>query len=587
MPSIQAARPTANSSRATMCNTQAMTVAMALVCLAECPAAWSQDSERIDTPPPTAQIMRARPDIALSAPELAARGVPAAVGEAALDLNIEYTDAAIFNPATGKYDAVHLRSYRDAHAMMKPKVPFVAPTIEIAPGETVRITLNNKLPTEDPSCPAADGNPDTPHCFNRTNLHSHGLWVSPTGNGDNVLLSINPTISFQYEYNLPPDHPAGTFWYHPHLHGSTALQVSSGMAGLMIVKGNRLPTPQSHGDIDTLLKGPSGAPFPERLVLLQQIQYACRENGKIETNPDGTYLCKANEKGGIEGYDQFGPGSWPDSGRYTSINGRVLPTFVGAQVGQIERWRVAHAGVRDTVKLQFKKMRPDAAAYEKLSAAQQADWVAANCPGEPLPQFALASDGLTRERILRRATTVLQPGYREDLLVVFPEVGEYCVIDDQAPANGTVNGLAKSRKYLGRVKVDAGEFVGDDLEHFLQTQLSVAAERTMPPAVREKVRADLADNMQLTVFTPHASVTDGEVSGKQTLEFKIDTSGPKVLFEVDGKPYDPNRIDRTLTLGSVDEWTLMAGTNPPVGHPFHIHVNPFQIVKISTRTGST
>jgi len=33
-------------------------------------------------------------------------------------------------------------------------------------------------------------------------------------------------------------------------------------------------------------------------------------------------------------------------------------------------------------------------------------------------------------------------------------------------------------------------------------------------------------------------------------------------------------------LGSADEWTLTAGTNPAVGHPFHIHVNPFQIMSI-------
>jgi len=40
-----------------------------------------------------------------------------------------------------------------------------------------------------------------------------------------VLLSINPGVDFEYVYNLPPDHPAGTFWYHSHRHGSTALQV--------------------------------------------------------------------------------------------------------------------------------------------------------------------------------------------------------------------------------------------------------------------------------------------------------------------------------------------------------------------------
>ena len=38
-----------------------------------------------------------------------------------------------------------------------------------------------------------------------------------------------------------------------------------------------------------------------------------------------------------------------------------------------------------------------------------------------------------------------------------------------------------------------------------------------------------------------------------------------------------NRIDRTLTLGGVDEWTLQSHF---VSHPFHIHVNPFQVVKI-------
>jgi FtsP/CotA-like multicopper oxidase with cupredoxin domain len=73
------------------------------------------------------------------------------------------------------------------------------------------MTLHNKLPA-DPSCTAQGGDVNDPHCFNGTNLHSHGLWVSPSGNSDNVLLSINPGVSFEYIYNLPLDHPAGTFW---------------------------------------------------------------------------------------------------------------------------------------------------------------------------------------------------------------------------------------------------------------------------------------------------------------------------------------------------------------------------------------
>ena len=552
--------------------------------LAQAPATALQ---RIVTSPPSAQAVRSRTDprpLPLSAGPLLSAPQGAA-GEADFDLNVEYTESKIFNPATGRDDRVRLRSYRDATQTVVPKIPFVAPTVGIVPGETVRITLNNRLPPPDPSCPAPDGNVNTPHCFNRTNLHSHGLWISPTGNGDNVLLSINPTVSFQYEYNVPPDHPAGTFWYHPHLHGSTALQVSSGMAGLLIIKGDRLPTPQSPGDIDTLLKEPYGSPFAERLVLLQQVQYACRDaNGKIETDGSGAYVCKDDQVGGIEGYDQFGPGTWPASGRYTSINGEVLPIFAGAQSGRIERWRIAHAGVRDTVKLQFRKMKPDAASYERLTSPQQVDWVAANCIGDPLPQFAIASDGLTRGKVFERQTTVMQPGYREDLLMVFPDVGDYCVIDDAAPAQATVNGLEKSRKFLGRVNVGIGQNPGPDLKAYLQAQLLIAAERVMPVSVRQKVRADLLDDLRLTSFIPHPDVADAEIKGKQTLEFRI-VLGPQVLFQVDGKSYDPARIDRTLVLGSADEWTLTAGTNPPVGHPFHIHVNPFQIMRILNKDG--
>ena len=36
---------------------------------------------------------------------------------------------------------------------------------------------------------------------------------------------VEPGGTFTYEFTLTD---AGTFWYHPHLHGSTALQVSSG-----------------------------------------------------------------------------------------------------------------------------------------------------------------------------------------------------------------------------------------------------------------------------------------------------------------------------------------------------------------------
>jgi suppressor of ftsI len=52
------------------------------------------------------------------------------------------------------------------------------------------------------------------------------------------MIHIMPGESFDYVFQLPTDHPPGLYWYHPHSHGSTAVQAVSGMAGPIIVKGD-------------------------------------------------------------------------------------------------------------------------------------------------------------------------------------------------------------------------------------------------------------------------------------------------------------------------------------------------------------
>jgi hypothetical protein len=125
----------------------------------------------------------------------------------------------------GKQD-VRLRSYGGC---------LTGPVIEVKPGNTLRLFLDNALDVNDPSCPA--GAHAGPGCYNTMNMHYHGLHVSPAGNSDNVLLNIGPHTKFEYEVNVPIDHPSGTFWYHPHRHGSTALQVASGASGALIIRG--------------------------------------------------------------------------------------------------------------------------------------------------------------------------------------------------------------------------------------------------------------------------------------------------------------------------------------------------------------
>ena len=90
------------------------------------------------------------------------------------------------------------------------------PTLHLQPGDRLRVQLVNRL-------------------NNPTNLHVHGLHVSPEGNGDNAFVTVKPGASFDYDYQLPPDHPPGVYWYHPHHHGTVADQIFGGLYGAIIV----------------------------------------------------------------------------------------------------------------------------------------------------------------------------------------------------------------------------------------------------------------------------------------------------------------------------------------------------------------
>ena len=49
-------------------------------------------------------------------------------------------------------------------------------------------------------------------------------------------------------------------------------------------------------------------------------------------------------------------------------------------------------------------------------------------------------------------------------------------------------------------------------------------------------------------------------------------------FFINDKEFDPDRVDVQPRLGTVEEWTLRNDSDEQ--HPFHIHVNDFQVVSI-------
>ena len=160
------------------------------------------------------------------------------------------------------------------------------PTLRLRPGDTLRIDLVNQLEEV-------------------TNLHVHGLHVSPEDNGDNVFLAVEPGQTQRYEYRLPEDHPPGVFWYHPHHHGTVADQVFGGLYGAIIIED---PTDELAVD-------------RERVMVVSDT--TLDRTGALVT-PSIMEQMMGRE------------------GQLVLVNGQVAPVLEG-RAGERERWRMINA----------------------------------------------------------------------------------------------------------------------------------------------------------------------------------------------------------------------------------------------------
>lgn len=548
-----------------------------------------------------------------------------AYGYRPVTLTAGYASYSLYNPSTDAYDKVKLRGYNGC--------PY-GPTIDVDPGKTLKVRLVNTLPPESSDTCPPNATHDTPHCFNTVNLHTHGLHVSPSGNSDNVFVSVPPGASADYVYQIPANHPAGTFWYHSHHHGSVAIDVTSGMEGVLIVRGHRTAARRAANgglaDIDTILHDRAGVTFPEHVFLFQQIEYGCFANAQATaplTDPTTyAWVCPSGTVGEIRNYtNQLNfiqdprPGhagqrntTWEISGRYTQINGVVQPLFPSATrflpAGQIQRWRLVHGGDRDTINMKVVQANPaplgktnagpigeqdvDAATFtaEALLArqhvhAQQETTLDQLCGGEVVKQIEMADDGLTRSAMVEQDVETLNPGYRRDVLVAFPRPGLYCILDEAAEASSTIayqRGASKmkDRRLLGLVRVGPGSdipnYSPDGLGHskywqYVRNSL-VDANRDLPPDVLADLRT-----LDTHVYAPERPLV-GTVNKQVPMVMNVGLAGGAPQFTMNGQTYDPARVDYTAVLGTTDEWHLTAGING--GHVFHIHVNPFQVIDI-------
>jgi len=102
-------------------------------------------------------------------------------------------------------------------------------------GSGMQVTLHDDPQAGDSPSSPCDGGAMTASV---SNLHFHGLNVSPTCHSDEVVNTlVQPGQEFDYSVQIPANEPPGLYWYHPHPHGFSEGQVQGGATGAIIVEG--------------------------------------------------------------------------------------------------------------------------------------------------------------------------------------------------------------------------------------------------------------------------------------------------------------------------------------------------------------
>jgi len=486
-------------------------------------------------------------------------------GQLNVDLNVAFTD-----PAKTKIAGcgVTLRSYNGK---------LVGPTLRVKPGDTLNITLNNQLdPTGKADPEQVCNNPHDmfggsplPDKFNCTNLHTHGMHVSPSGNADNILVVVPPvpytnpdpeknsSLSSnprQIKIEIPKNHTPGTFWYHPHVHGSTGVQVGSGMEGTIIVEDDPAKTPQS------ILKANAN----EKIFMLQTIPYD--DTGKVND-----FLALGDDRAFVRN-------------RYLLVNGQIAPT-IKMHPGETQRWRFIDSSFNRTAQLTLEKHDLHEIAVDGNYLSQVDTWVN---NWEQKDYCCTGKWDQEKTFKLKRQAVELIPGSRSDVLV-------------------------QASKTPGRYALTADTYITGRLDPSIASYTNYIV--AWVDVANEKPVADtgLPTNAEMVKLYPYSDIKDSNVKYNQIATFNRDqpkggndggiacnpdrdkTPCYPIGFQVNGHVFDAsqprmlelrpsaeelakNKEDENGPQTGTDSW-IISSIDPTRNHVFHIHTNDFQTTR--------
>lgn len=462
-----------------------------------------------------------------------------------------FVEPATLTSTNGQLDVTLTLAYVDTTLDGKPvklrsmngSIP--APTLRVNVGDRLRVRVVNQLPPNPPA-----GEPMRHLRYpNSTNLHMHGIHVTPgmvsAGvYGDFVMddpeLGIQPGQTRRHEYAISLDHPPGACFYHPHLHGSTAMQVASGMAGALII----------HGEIDRV---PEIAAARERVFMFQ--------------------APITDAAGRLESFAQVA--DRPITEPPFLVNGVRRPRLVMRR-GEVQNWRFVNAAIFNFLNLSLDGHLLHVYGHD----------------GSPRRNLLAVGHGGTEG-------LVLAPGNRASVLVQAGTPGTYLLRSLRFQMGSPAAVLAED--VLAEVVV---------VDH-AQPMALPAGPLPVPASLAPITDHELASAGGLqrhivlrAVFNPNGDPITlppasadvhpgGEIddwsyqTGNTTVADKVFAIGaargdastyPGLPDEY--IPYQSSRaLRQTVALGSVEEWTVFNMNN--IRHPFHIHINPIEVVKVN------
>jgi FtsP/CotA-like multicopper oxidase with cupredoxin domain len=371
----------------------------------------------------------------------------------------------------------------------------------------------------------------------------------PMGTGDTQAdwISITPASQnpdqkcFCYVFDIPSDHPPGTYWYHIHRHGSTAMQAWGGMVGYLLIGNATTP-----GSPDRELLA-QGITRDEPLALWE---WLIDPNKTVSGEPD-TFI----EPNFLD----------PNQQQVFLTNNEYSP-------------RISMC-VNETVHIRL--LCAQTTTGSVLYILDETDTL--------VTFWVFASDGISYNKAYEKTFLVIGPGQREGVLVQFNRPGRYRLMQD------ILNDFQDTGEDLDG-PTPAASFVVSSVRCVIPAKAIDLSSLVFTPGVKYNVSVEAVDRqVEITFMTQSA----------------LDKA-PIPQFVIDGQLFDYRRSVDTVEANSSQQWTLTSNMDCTCTreficmfrllrlnlmnlyglplcarlfcvsdfHPFHIHLNPFQVVSV-------